>query len=167
MTTPDSLVYPDDATEWGLTDSPILHLLAAQAAVRAWCRWHIAPAMERTVTLDLDGSGIAMLPAMEVTAVASVLVDGVEQSIIRWSSNGVLEVPARHLRRGLVVTFTSGYDSPPEDVQGVVLSIAARSADTLTGVTRESAGPFTIERAAVGASLVGDERLALAPYRLP
>lgn len=174
MTSPvvaDPLIIAADATAWGLTELPDLHRLAAQAAVRGYCRWHIAPRVELVVVLDLDGSGIALLPAMNVTAVSAVL-DGSPVADLQWSANGVVEVPRRIQRRALTITFTAGYVAVPDDVKGAALSVAARSAESPTGEVRESAGPFSVQHSTVGSQaggvlLTDAERAVLAPYRLP
>lgn len=170
MPAADIIDAAEDRADWGIDELPEAHWRAAQAAVRSWCRWHIAPAAERTITLDLDGSGVAILPSLHVGGVSSVLVHG--QAVApSWSENGVLDVPRVAGRRALKVTFTGGYSTIPDDVRGVVLSVAARSAQAPDGLTREQVGPFSEQRTVIGGQaggvlLTDGDKEILAPYRL-
>lgn len=123
-------------------------LFQAEATVRDYCGWHIAPSREETVTFaDPVGSRL-MLPSLYVTAVSSVTVDGVTQdpSTYRIHRNGWIE------RRGsgaqwyggeVSVTFTHGYATPPESVTAAVKAVAQNSIATTGGLTRKTVGPFT------------------------
>jgi hypothetical protein len=69
------------------------------------------------------------------------------------------------------VTFTHGFENPPEDVTAVVQSLAARAIATPTSagsLTGRSAGPFSESYAqSVGPmSLLDTDKAALAPYRI-
>ena len=66
--------YPD------LLGSPLIGydpdaVLAAAEAVRSYCGWHIAPAVEETVTLDGSGGRHLLLPSLHVTEVSEIVAD--------------------------------------------------------------------------------------------
>lgn len=159
------LVTAADATAWGVTVSTA-HRLAASAAVRRACGWHIAPSWQQALTLDLDSS-VVFLPAMEVTAL-SATANGAPITDPQWSTYGSFDVPyVSYKRRALVVTFTSGYATTPEDIVGLVLGIAQRIPQ-LSETVREVAGPFELQRSTGGGLRLSKSEIdALAPYRLP
>lgn len=51
---------------------------AAQAAIRRYCGWHVAPSVTRTIRLDGHGGDSLLLPSKHVTALSSLKLDGVE-----------------------------------------------------------------------------------------
>lgn len=149
-----------------LTSTEDDQLLQAEADVRDYCGWHIAPSREETVTFADPTGPRLMLPSLYVTAVSSVLVDGVEQdaSTYHVHRNGWLE------RRGsgsywygdvVSVTFTHGYATPPASVTAAVKAVAQNSIGTPGGLTRKTVGPFTEVYA-----LPGDLLTRLSVYRI-
>lgn len=64
---------------------------AAQAAIRKYCGWHVAPSVTRTVRLDGHGGDSLLLPSKHVTALSSLKLDGVEHvQDARFSEAGSL-----------------------------------------------------------------------------
>lgn len=148
----------------------------AEALVAAFCRWHIAPSIDVTLTLDGSGTSMLVLPSLHVTAVGSVTVEGValEAGSYRWSEAGLLVRVAGRFPckpRSVEVAFTHGYDTMPADVQAVIDAVAARVLSTpATGVTQQAAGPFSLRLAAGydgGLGLLSSEQAILARYRRP
>lgn len=148
MTTPaPELANTTDLTQYQARD-PGLLLREAEAVVRAYCGWHIAPARTQTLTLDGSGGAVLALPTLHLTAVTSVTEEDadVDLTTIEWSEAGYLWRAAgwTPARRGVVVTMTHGHAETPVEVQAVVLAVASRAASApATAVRRESAGPFT------------------------
>lgn len=120
----------------------------AEAEVRAYCGWHVAPARTDTLTLDGPGSLALLLPSLHVTAVTSVTEDGtlVAATDYQWSESGVVRRTAHATSwspwgaprwtdalRGLVITFTHGYTTWPLDVLSVVERLAARAVEASSG----------------------------------
>lgn len=158
-----------------LTATDEERLEQAEALVRGYCGWHIAPSREETVTIRARCGRDLFLPSLHVTAVESVTDDGSLLAVeddYRWTGSGVLT-------RGywsdteVVVEFTHGYAEVPEDVEAVVQAIARRAVDNPGSLVRETEGPFsrtysTNENAQYSPlTLLDSEKEALRRYRLP
>lgn len=153
----------------------------ASGAVRAACRWHIAPEIEVVEDTDPDPSGVLHLRSLRVLEVTAVEVDGVpwlEADIVgRWTRSGLLDLGCpyggRPPRSLVKVTHTSGYDDTPDEVAGVVLMLAARAysnPDQLTGYTSGSWSPTfgrNSDGAGVGIALTRPELALLDEYVRP
>lgn len=170
---------PDMFVEYVNRVDPQAGMKAAQAAVRRFAGWHVAPSLRETVTLDGTGHTKLLLKSGHVTEVHSVLVvesGNITRDItksVRWSENGILEgirFPARF--RSVVVDLTHGYD--PEEVPDVlgVLERASVRAMTDPRVRAQSIGSASVSMTTNGAGavasfmLLSDERESLAPFRL-
>jgi hypothetical protein len=165
----------------GLTSTDEERLEQAEALVRAYCGWHIAPSRaDETVTINSNGSDKIMLPSLYVTAVSSVVVDSTTTLVAgqdyTWETWGEVLLSSRLWvsRYGwplasVVVTFTHGYADAPFELTPIIQSLASRAIDspgTLTqvGQVRYATGP---DGTALGMSLTQGEKDALAPYRIP
>lgn len=164
----------------GLTASEAERLEQAEAVVRAYCGWHVAPV--RTVELTLDGSGgdVLLLPTLHLIEVISLSEDGTELDVedYEWSSYGWLRKVNRghtwtRKLGGVVVSFTHGHARVPAQVTGVVQAVAQRALDNPGSRPRDQVGPFgdtfsqTAFNQAPALGLLDSERQALAPYKLP
>lgn len=140
----------------------------AEAAVRAYCGWHIAPSRTETATFIGDGSAAILLKSLHVTGVASVTVDGVllDSGDYSWSEAGVLTRACgpccRGWRGSVVVVFTHGYDPVPADVTAAVQGLALRGIDNPKSLKSWTRGPFS-ETYGDGS----DGSSALNRYKLP
>jgi hypothetical protein len=160
----------------GLVSTEADRLLQAEALVRSYCRWHIAPARTETLTLPA-GEGVALLlPSLMVTAVASVTVDGTALTAdeYTWTEAGVLK-HSTNIRWGsgtVVVEFTHGYAEAPPDVTAIVQSVAQRAVDNPGSLVRKQVGPFGDTYSQTGfnqslpLALLDAEKDVLAAYRL-
>lgn len=114
-------------------------LLQAEALVRSYCGWHIAPSRTETVTLAGSDSRTLILPSLYVTDVASVTTYGGEVVPVEsydWTSAGVISRGWRVWDcRPVTVVFTHGYAEPPADVTSVVQAIARRAVAAPDGRT--------------------------------
>jgi hypothetical protein len=151
----------------------------AEALVRAYCGWHIAPSQPDTYTVRTYGNGTIFLPSLHVTSVESVTEAdaplGIGDEYLWLAPSGIIT------RRGgrwaydsdVVVEFTHGYEQVPAEVTAVVQAIANRAVDNPSGVTREQMGPFARSFSLTGANeastvaLLESEKAALSRYRLP
>lgn len=145
----------------------------ASEIVRGYCHWAID---ERDYDLLLDGTNasVLLLPAKQVTAVASVtadgttLADGIDYD---WSASGVLERldgswPRR--RRSVAVAFTAGYDPVPRDVVAVVTGLTARVLSTKGGWVQQRIGSLSLGQSlTAGGGLDKYDQAILDRYRLP
>lgn len=158
----------------------------AEAAVRAYCGWHIAPAEDTTLTLDGPGSSVLLLPSLHVTAVASVTERGilVDPSAYTWSESGVVKRAAgstwsgawgggwTDALRGVEVAFTHGYDEWPLDVLAIVDRLASRAVEgSASGGMLVQVGAVSYATGEDGLPVTGAigalERSSLSRYKLP
>lgn len=153
-----------------------LDLDAAEAAVRSYCGWHIAPVIVEDLVLDGSGTSTLFLKTLRLKDVTAAEVSGTVLDLLtlEWSEAGYLRRygtwPDR--LRSVKVTAQHGFESAPE-VAGIVRAIAARASASPTGVVREQAGAVSIgfSLTAPGVSggvvLMDHERRQLDKYRLP
>lgn len=157
-------------------DRDLERLDAAEAAVRAYCGWHVAPVVLETVTVDGSGSEALFLRSLRVVDVTGVVQDGQELDIdgLEWSQDGFMRSPrGRWTRklRGVTVTMSHGFDSVP-DVVEIVRAISERAGVSPAGVVREQAGQVSLSYAqtasgvAGGVVLMDHERAMLDRYKL-
>lgn len=146
----------------------------ASERIRSYCGWHIFPSITETLLLDGPGQHFLMLPSMYVTDIVSVTEDGylVDGSQYEWSASGQVwrSWPWTGHFRAVAVELTHGYDTVPEAVKDVAITLAKRVPAAMAGVVQEQAG--TVSRTFGGALtsaelLTAAERLVLAPYKLP
>ena len=148
---------------------------AAEAAVRAYCGWHVAPVIEETVLVDGSGARNLFLRSLRVEEVLAVEQDGrtVDVDGLEWSQDGFLRSRGRWTGRlrGVKVTMRHGFESVP-DVVEVVRAMAERAGASPAGVVREQAGQMSLSYAqtasgvAGGVVLMDHERAMLDRYRL-
>lgn len=149
-------------------------ILAASAAIRAHCRWHVYPSMDCRATLDTDGASSLWLPTTILTDVTTVTVNGTDVGdAYQWSRIGQVLPDSRPVARlqGAVVEYEAGIDALPADLAEAVKNIVVRAVALSYGVASESAGGVSISYAANAAyaaasSGVESQAATLAPYRV-
>ena len=146
---------------------------AVSAAVRGYARWHVAPALPCVWVGDAP-DGICHVPAMGVSSVTSVTVDGraLGPGEYEWSRSGLVRLRSRAPRWGGVeVEFTAGFEDV-DDLGGVVAQIAANALAASPGVREEHAGQvgITYNQTANGVSggvrLLDSDRMLLDRWRI-
>lgn len=146
-------------------------LTKASKAIRRYCRWHIAPAIDVTLTVDGSGALDLILPTLKLNSIAAVVEDGTALSLaeLEWTEMGWLRKPAgRWTRklRGVVASINHGFDEY-DDLTELACRVAARAAITPTGVVREQALTQSVQYATSGGvALMSDEKADLADLRL-
>ncbi|WP_172121412.1 hypothetical protein [Actinomyces faecalis] len=142
----------------------------AEAAVLAWCGWHVTPVITQTLTLDGEGSASLHLPSGHVVDVSEVKVDGrpLNRGCWDFSEAGMLRTrrgrfPDRF--RCVEVTLTHGFKEAPALAAVVTRSVLAACASPM-GATSESAGQVSIRWGRSGMTLSEEDKADLAPYRL-
>lgn len=157
---------PELATELAPADDDA-RLEQAEAQVRSYCGWHIAPSRTEMVTL-YPGFPVAdlLLPSLYVTDVVSVTEAGVEvdPTMYLWKQNGII---CRLYgwpwgTQGVTVEFTHGYADVPADVTAAVQAVAALGSQGL--LRSRTAGPFSETYAS---ELGGFDASRLDHYRIP
>jgi hypothetical protein len=145
----------------------------AEATVRAYVGWHLAPERSETLTLDGPGSSVLLLPTLRVTAITSITEDGsaVDPGDYEWSSSGVVRRNGywSPSLRGLEVSLTHGYAEMPLDVAGVIERLTTRvveGAGVLAQVGQVSYAEGE-DGLPVGGTLTSLDRAVLDRYKLP
>ena len=140
----------------------------AEAAVRAYCRWHITPVRQDTCTFRRPSSRVLMLPSLHVVSVDSIVTDGVlvDPATYVWTEAGVVAADWPCWGVSTTVTFTHGYAQPPAELVGVVRAMAQRSVDNPNGMALSSItrGPFAESYDTTGRDT---EQSLLDRYKLP
>lgn len=153
---PTPLVTTDDLETFQSGDAQSA-IDAATAIVRAYCGWHVSPSVEETITVKQQKPTVAafiltFLPSLHVTALTSVMVDGVEVVGFTdndWTENGILlradgayYWPYSSNRIAtIIVEITHGW--APEDVPdfvSVVLALASRTQTSPQGGVVQQVG---------------------------
>ena len=139
---------------------------AAERTVRDWCGWHIAPAVTETLTLNGPGGQVLLLPSLRVTAITSIIEDGVtlDASAYEWSTAGVVKriggAWSTKLRT-LQVNLTHGYDDCPENVYKEIGRLAAASPGMPVGIRQAQVGQVSVTY-----GVPGIDPSILAPYQV-
>lgn len=162
----------------------------ALGAVRAYCRWHVAPMHTETLVLDGPGAASLILPTKMVQDIGAVKEEG-EPVAVRYSQSGVVHksndgyshrVSARQLYGvnsatdwwgsglgSIEVTLSHGYDPDEvDDLLGIVAAVEARvRMDPSGSITSQRMGTQSVSTTTGGASaLFRSERDALQKYRI-
>jgi hypothetical protein len=170
-------------------------IASASAAIQNYTRQRIEQVAGDVLTLTVEAHrSVLLLPEQPVTGVASVVEDGTTLSVgtdYRWTSAGMLVRQSRAWNSGwqeVVITYTHGYATIPDDLKGVCIRAAARAyqaglraaaAGGIAGIQSEQlpdySVSFTPETASGAASSLGasaapillqSEREILARYRM-
>lgn len=159
-----------------LTATEAERLEQAEALVRNFCGWHIAPSRVATETVRSYLGTTLLLPSLHVAAVATVLEDGIELTVeddYTWSEQGILTRSYWANDVDVVVTFTHGHAFPPAEVTAIVQAVAQRAIDNPGSLVRQQVGPFSDTYSTTGTnqvstlSLLDSEKEALRRYRIP
>lgn len=159
------------------TYTATLALNRASAKIRKYAGdWSITQESGVVATLDGTGERSLWLPSLLVTAVASVVEDGQTLTVVTgfdWTSYGKLIRVGRCWTckpRSVVVTFTHGYATVPDDVKDICLSVAGRLYRNPAGLRSKTVGAVSWTTAGAATDGGGDlnefERKDLTPYRL-
>ncbi|OBF77092.1 hypothetical protein [Mycolicibacterium fortuitum] len=168
-----ALVDPADLEGKFEAGNPEFFVTAAEAEVRKFCGWHIAPSVTVTNGRYPAGErGLVMLPSLHVTDVASVAVDGheLDQHDYDWEPCGLItrRLPSWSCDPYVTVTWTHGYEVCPADIAAVVFELASSAIELPASPARDvTAGPFRLVLGgAVGLTLDKNQRDRLANYRI-
>lgn len=145
-------------------------LEAAIAAVRDYCRWHVAGVEQRTLTRLTPFVDMVWIPAMEIKSIDALTLGGVVQDrpgdLPFDPTTGYTGIMARSYS----ITYTSGFEKLPAAIETLVLELAAGGLGTAVGIDREQAGGVSVSFARAGGGLNvgpgGADAATLAPYRL-
>jgi hypothetical protein len=170
-------------------------IAAASAAIQNYTRQTISQVAADVLTLTVEAHrSTILLPEQPVTAVASVVEDGTSLTVgtdYRWTSAGLLVRQSRAWNSGwqeVVITYTHGYATIPDDLKGVCIRAAAReyqaglraaAAGGIAGIQSEQLPDYSVsftpetasgQASSLGASaapiLLPTEKLILDRYRM-
>lgn len=147
-------------------------LAKAEAAVRAYCGWHVAPVATQALALDGNGGTRIILPSLRVVSVDAVVVDGVTITDPEWSASGVLHGRFSERPRSVEVVLTHGYETPPAELVAILLDMASGDTSGEAPIASKRLGDFQVSYATgadslSGASVAASARTVLDRYRLP
>lgn len=159
----------------GLVASEADRLAQAEALVRSYCGWHIAPPRTEDVSVNASYATTLTLPTLRLTAVSAVTEDGeAVTDDFDWTAAGILtRAWCRWSTAPVVVSLTHGYDEPPPEVTAVVQAVAQRAVDNPGSRPRDQVGPFAESYSQVGLNqapamaLLDAEKEILDRYRIP
>lgn len=150
-------------------------LAAAEATVRKYCGWHVAPVIIEDLILDGTGTASLFIKSLRVVNVLAAECDGtvLDPATLEWSEAGYLRIPGAwpDKLRAVKLTVEHGFDEVP-DVAAIIRAIAARASASPTGVVREQAGAVSISMSLTapgvsgGVVLMDHERRMLDKYRI-
>lgn len=167
----------EDMVTATLTVDATLWIRAAQAAVRRYCGWHVAPSAEVSGALGMTGARIVQLPARHITEVKSLAWSwrcGEPDAVVD-TERGLVEFrgPVPSGIAALEYDIVCGWD--PEDVpdvRTVIMQAARRAQAGGSGMVRAQ----TVNGASVtyatdtgglpAVRLLKSEMAILDPYRV-
>ncbi|OAZ40945.1 hypothetical protein A9Z40_03115 [Microbacterium arborescens] len=145
-------------------------LQAATRAIREFCRWHVAPTLQRTYRSASRTPDDVYLPASQLVSIDAVTIDGRE-----FTPEACAAVEFDPLTgwtnlygRRVTVTYTAGHAEVPADIVGATLEIAAAGLGTSLGQSREQAGAVSLTFDTVGGGVDPQAALGrrLVPYQI-
>lgn len=115
----------------GTTDEQLQDVIdRALDRLRVYCRWHVFPELQDTVTLSTDGSASALLPSLRVIEVTRVEVSGSVVENFGIDRDGRLRLTSGRFPDALgavKVTMLHGYSEDELDaVRDVLLGMVER-----------------------------------------
>lgn len=152
-----------------------LMLDIATATIQSYTGQQIELVEDDEVTLDPRDREVLLLPELPVVDVTTVEIDG-DALVI---ADDVYHYPDGRLyrqdgtvwgsaRQTVVVTYDHGYETIPDDIRGICLSIASRLYSNPQGLRQESIGTYsrTFGSGDVATDLSAGEKRILDAYRI-
>jgi hypothetical protein len=137
-------------------------LKGASAGIRRWARWHIAPVLEETLTVDGVGGSLLLLPTGRLLEVLTATNAGedVDVSGVDFSRHGMVQRGGGYGwsdRFGAVsIRVRHGFDlADVPDVQQIVKQVTANALASPMGATREQAGTVSVAWATTAPGVSG------------
>jgi len=131
----------------------------ASAAIQNYCHQRIEYVANDQITLDCAGGTQVLLPELPVISVSEVIEDGetlVSGTDYKLGQHGILHRIGANWASGvgvLIVTYTHGYATIPDDIAGVCARAAARAFQAglraeevggIPGVASTSLGDYSV-----------------------
>lgn len=159
----------------------------AQAVMVAYCRWDpTAVVTGETVTLNGNGTDIALLPSLYVTDVSAVVVTNCDGSTytatigpgandVGWDEGGVLTWQSSNNggawplgQQSIAVTYSGGYVGVPAYLAAALASLSKRTAGAVGAQSKRlGAASVTYAQVIANGGLLTTEQMVFDRYRLP
>lgn len=135
----DDLLLTTDQIQAGLNETlPVdtLDIVAKQLsdAVRDYCGWRIAPAMDEEFKLTARGREVIFIPSLHINSITSITDHGTPLVVdydYDWEPYGLIERTNGQCwgkgRRGVVVNVNHGFDECPGSIAGVLRDAVSRA----------------------------------------
>lgn len=159
----------------------------AQAVMVAYCGWDpTVEVTDETVNLDGNGTSWLLLRSLNVTAVTAVVVTNPDGSTytatigagltdVGWADDGILTWQSWCNggvwpigQQNVAVTYSGGYNGPPDDLQAALDHLGAR-VPQMTGAVSKRLGSasFSYAQSIATGGLLLVEQMVFDRYRLP
>lgn len=151
----------------------------AAAAMVAYCGWD-PTAIVSDVTIAGDGNGTRLLtlPSLYVTDVSAVSIVDCDGDVVTqdaadvgWSENGKLEWQSWGVwpegSRNILVTYSGGYDSIPDDLSAALAHLSGRLAGMGATSRRMGTGSVSFGAAIADGGLLLVEQMVFDRYKIP
>lgn len=148
---------------------------AVSAAIRDYCRWHVAPSLTCELQTQVDHR-IVMLPAKLVSDVDEIQVGDDVVSDYDWKRSGAVRLghcpAARGRWQAYRIRYEAGVESTLTSLGQIASQIALNNLIAAPGIRSESVGQVSVsysqmtEGVSGGVQLLARDREMLDPYRL-
>lgn len=161
------------------SDPRVLPLLdGASAAIRKYCRWHVAPVLEESLTVDGSGADVLELPTARLLSLVEVTDDARPVPVAELDASQAGMISRRggcwsSRFSGVTARVRHGYDlAAVPDIAQIVVQVVSNALASPMGVTREQAGAMSVSwsmtapNVAGGLSLLDRDLAVLNAYRI-
>lgn len=144
-------------------------LAAATREIRNYCGWHIAAAEQIQFRRVGGFQDRLWIPAMQIASIDKLTINDtvVEPSGVEFDPD--TGWTSAH-GRSVVIKFTAGYSTVPEDLVTLTLELAAAALGSPLGISREQAGGVAVTFTRTSGKLLvgpgGADVERLRPYKL-
>lgn len=160
------------------TDSRLTGVCSAvSAAIRDYCRWHVAPSLSCVCQTEVL-TRIITLPAKLVTSIDEVDVEGetLDPALYEWKRAGLIRLKKWPHHRGrwgaYTISYDAGLDASASPLAQVATQVALNNLVAAPGVRNESVGQVSLsysqptEGVSGGVQLLDRDKDLLRSYRV-
>lgn len=139
-----------------------LTLDVATEMIRKYTGQTISQVTNDVIDVNVYGKALVLLPEVPVTAV-SITDDGLAlvADDFDWSRAGVIKRYGARFSRDVSITYTHGYATIPDDIQGICIEMAKRAFENPAGLQRED-----LNTASQWLGLTPENKAILDRYRM-
>lgn len=156
-------------------DDPTSAELAIDIAsniVKNYCGHSILKVLNDNIFLDGSGTTLLLLPAFPVNGIDLIEIEGeiLENTKYKWSKKGWvvrtdgLLWPSQP--NTIEIIYNHGYDTVPDAILGVVLSLSSRIVEQPSGIKQETIGSYSVTYNDPSPTLRANEQSVLDYYKV-